>query len=127
MEIWATGASYQGWQQVLSSLLASGYEISLTENGVPVSISLDMDMFSEELDVAYCLEVLVGGQVWTTQFFSTSVIDFQGSPELIRTDEDLDAIMEFMRDIARFSHRSVIFIPETLDAEGVGRYLVIDP
>lgn len=101
--------------------------MSLTKNGVDVPFFLDPDMFSEEVEDSYNLQVLIGdGQIWTTQFFSTDVIDFQGSPGSIQADEDLDSIVKFMGDIANFARRSVIFIPETLDAEGVGRYLTVE-
>ncbi|MFD8005664.1 hypothetical protein [Streptomyces mirabilis] len=92
VEIWAVEASYDGWRQVVSGLAASGYEMSLTKNGVDVQFFLDLDMFSEEVEDSYNLQMLIGGQIWTTQFFSTDVIDFQGSPGSIQTGEDLDSI-----------------------------------
>ncbi|MEV5786062.1 hypothetical protein AB0L42_34470 [Streptomyces sp. NPDC052287] len=126
VEVWSLEASYRGWLQVISGLSDAGYEMSLTRNGVEIPISVDSDVFSEEIDDLYNLQVLVGGQIWTTQFSSPDVIDFQGSPDLIRKDEDIDSIVKFMEDVASFARRPVIFIPETLDAEGVRRYLTVE-
>jgi hypothetical protein len=127
VEVWALDTTYQLWSDVVGGLDRSGYSVQLEKNGRVIPVYLEPDMFLESEDDYYRLSVTVGPQIWTSGLSSTAVVDFQAVPEMVRTKVNVDEIWTFMKKIAQLSQRRVIFIPETLDAASVARYLEVSP
>ncbi|MEU7610479.1 hypothetical protein [Micromonospora sp. NPDC049204] len=73
------------------------------------------------------LHVRVGRQLWTTQFYSTSLVDFQGDPLAVTTKADLDDVEKFMVVISRATGKTARFIPESLDPQKTRSYLEVGP
>lgn len=127
VEVLALDASFDAWVAVVAGLRREGYSVSLEREGIGDSIQLTQEMFAG-LDSEYSrLSVVVGEQEWTSTTSSAAVIDFQGSPEMIRSPGDVDAVHRFMEDISRLSGCFVIFIPESINIETVGRYMEVSP
>lgn len=127
VEIIALDSSYDAWQNVLDELRRSGYGLKFEKNGQSVPPRLGPEVFAGADSDYYRLSLLAAGQEWTSTMSESSTIDFQGSPEDIRSIADVEAVWQLMQDISATAGCQVIFIPESIDVKTVGRYLETAP
>jgi hypothetical protein len=84
-------------------------------------------MFADGDENAFSMSISVGRQMWTTHFYSTSLIEFQGDPRDILNNSDVEDVKRFMQKIADATGRAVRLVPETFDYEGAATYMLIEP
>lgn len=124
IELCVPGVQYRDWCAVVDALVRDRYRMTLSTAGEPVPVRTPPEKeFTDGERVDHLLKVRVGRQRWTTQFYSASLIDFQGDPEELRTTSDLDDLREFGRLLHRSTGRRTVLVPETLDPESVEPYL----
>lgn len=127
VEIAITGTVYDDWVNAVRGLASAGYAMVLKQYEEPVPLLIAPSFFTDGEEIAYTLVVTAGRQLWTTQFYSTSLLDFQGDPCDIADSKDIQDVMDFMQVIANSTRREVRMIPETLDYEGAVAYICISP
>ncbi len=126
IEVFVNSTSYEQWVATVMGLTAAGYPLAMKRLDSTVPVALSRAMFNEGEEVDYLLSVQVGQQLWTTQFYSSTLIDFQGDPRCILTESDIADTVEFMRVIAVATRRTVSLSPETLDYENATAYIRVD-
>jgi hypothetical protein len=126
IEVFVSSTSYEQWVAVTKGLAAAGYPLTMKHFDSTVPVDLTPAMFNEGEEVDFLLSVQVGQQSWTTQFYSSTLIDFQGDPRCVLTESDIADIVEFMRVIAAAIGRTVCLSPETLDYENAPAYMRVD-
>jgi hypothetical protein len=125
LEIYVFGTDVDDWRRVLDRLARSGYVHSLTKEDVPIGVEDWDPLFNEDHDTPYRLELSVGGQAWTTGFYSEEFIDFQCGRSDVQDVDDIFAILSLMRLLHAATERHVVLIPETVRPEEVKPYLEI--
>ena len=123
IEVFVTPASYEQWVAAIEGLAAGGFILGMKHFDTDVPVDLNPTMFNEGDDVDYLLSVQVGRQSWTTQFYSSTLIDFQGDPRGIRTEKDVADVAEFMRVISEATRQTVSLSSETLDYANATAYI----
>lgn len=128
VEVWVIHADLDSWNSAMEALRGNGYRVELTRLGVPMAGPILAEMFSDDGDqgAAFEMYVDVGNARWWTGIFSPEVIDFQGRPEWVASNQELVEISDFMQVLADATRREVIFIPESLDGN-VRRYMTRTP
>ncbi|MFF0010865.1 hypothetical protein [Streptomyces sp. NPDC005374] len=125
IEVFVTSASYGQWVAVLEGLAAGGFILRMKHFDSDVPVDINPAMFNEGDNVDYLLSVQVGRQSWTTQFYSSTLIDFQGDPRGIRTEKDVADVAEFMRVISEATGQTVCLSSETLDYANATAYMTV--
>ncbi|MFD6446786.1 hypothetical protein ACFWEJ_16895 [Promicromonospora sp. NPDC060204] len=125
IEVFVTSASYEQWVAAIEGLTAGGFILGMKHHDSDVPVDLDPEMFNEGDSVDYLLSVQVGRQSWTTQFYSLTLIDFQGDPRSVRTERDIADVAEFMRVISEATGRAVSLSSETLDYANATAYMTV--
>ncbi|MDQ0696292.1 hypothetical protein [Streptomyces sp. W4I9-2] len=125
IEVFVTSVSYKHWVATIEGLAADGFILRMKHFESDVPVVLDPAMFNEGDNVDYLLSVEVGRQSWTTQFYSSTLIDFQGDPLGIRTEKDVADVVKFMRVISKATGRRVSLSSETLDYANATAYMTV--
>ncbi|MEU6756760.1 hypothetical protein [Streptomyces sp. NPDC046685] len=128
VEVWVADTELRDWTAAVEALQSKGYHIEFHKGGSPTDEPLTTDLFTDEREEggAYDMYVTIGDCHWWTGLFSTSLIDFQGRPEWITSEQELGDITDFMQVLADATRKEAIFIPETLTGD-VKRYMTRSP
>ncbi|WP_031514941.1 hypothetical protein [Streptomyces sp. NRRL F-5123] len=125
IEVFVTSASYEQWVAAIEGLAVGGFILGMKHFDSDVPVDLNPEMFNEGDNVDYLLSVQVGRQSWTTQFYSSTLIDFQGDPRSIHTEKDVADVVEFMRVISEATGQTVHLSSETLDYANATAYMTV--
>ncbi len=127
VEVCATSATAEEWDAVVRALVAKGFAVTVRRCDAVIPSFIGMDMFASGSEDSFVMSVEIGRQVWTTNFYSPSLIDFQGDPRDIGNDSDIEDVRQFMQVIADAIGRAVRMVPETFNYETGVAYMTVNP
>ncbi|MCC9311893.1 hypothetical protein LN042_33345 [Kitasatospora sp. RB6PN24] len=125
IEIYVLGTGIEEWRHVLDSIEKIGISFSVLNlaSGSSVAIS-DIDLTGNQ---GHRLTIHTGRLDWSTDFYSTEMVDFQGDPRDVRSNDDLVSIIRFMSVLAEATGKRAILVPETMFPEETSPYLAVVP
>ncbi|QMU70029.1 hypothetical protein [Streptacidiphilus sp. P02-A3a] len=127
IEVCVTSASYDEWVATFDALVAKGFPLLVKRCDVAIPPVITTDMFADGDENSFVMSVEIGRQLWTTNFYSVSLIDFQGSPRDILDNSDIEDARGFMQVIANATGRTVRMVPETFNYETEVAYMLVGP
>lgn len=126
MELVIVDTTVNDWERALMALMDAEFRVEVTESLQGLDVSFDGTLFTPGDDVAYGAVVAKGAQHYSTNFFSPSMIDFQGDSDVVSSMEALEDVIATMQIMSNALNRTVLLLPETLEPESTRPYLSVN-
>jgi hypothetical protein len=114
-DIYVLDTGYGDWQRALDAIRASNlsftFRVRDDVRNVPTSIH---DIFALGSTTALLLSVFVRGVQLNCHFFCESEIEFDLDPREMRSQCELDAVLEFMKTLAGATGKTTVMTPENV-------------
>lgn len=126
IEIYVLCTSADDWRRTVEWMREENLIDSFTYMDEEVPAQVTSDLFEENGDTSFQMAIQIGRQVWTTGFYSSTEIDFQGDPRSIRSVEDLVQIVDFMKGLSQVMSKRVVLVSETVDPANAKPYIAVE-
>ena len=111
-DIYVLNTDMSLWQRMLDRLRADGYELAYSRDGDLVQLPTRAETIFGDNQCARLLAVRFGGVQANCHFFTSDEIEFDIDPREVTSQPQLDALLQFLRDLAMSVGRQVILCPE---------------
>ena len=114
-DIYVLGTEIQHWQRAIDQLRASSFQVRYFRAGVECVLpARAADAFPEPGWTDRLVSIDLGGLIANAHFFSEKEIEFDLNPSEVRSQRELDIIVQFMHLLADATGCETILTPENL-------------
>lgn len=103
--------SVSDWDKLISLAFQLG-EVSYQRDGEEAVLPPSAAVLLDDKEHAHCMKVDLGGPVANAHFFSSDEVELDIDPREIRSQPDLDLVLNFCASIGRKIERDVRITPE---------------